>query len=316
MTRRGLDPLQARPQIGFLEAAVSSPSIAVAGIHAGLPSQRVIAYRRPGRLFWSCRPGHDLRMSDPEGTPDCPIGQDGLGFLANRARLTVVSRDTWGLHPETHASIPNRSEIQCGNGAGFAIAHIVSSFLEASIMRPEIRILAPGAAGGLFLILVCSAMPVGRVARAADAGGAPQAKLAKAITQGRELFNREWTPNDRRSHGGDGLGPVYNERSCVGCQHQGPSKGGGGSAGTNIEIIPATPAGSNNNFQSSPGFYYAFSFNYGPDGFEYRFGDPANGGGHRLADPPLLTPTRLTSAPWCGFIRAFAMRSAWACTVR
>ncbi len=139
-------------------------------------------------------------------------------------------------------------------------------------MRLEIRIGALGAAGGLFVMLGWAVLPISQPARAADVGGAPQAKDAKVIAQGRELFNREWTPNDRRSHGGDGLGPVYNERSCVGCHHQGPSNGGGGSAGTNIEIITPAPVGSQ---QFSPGFYYAFSFNYGPDGFEYRIGDPS-----------------------------------------
>jgi CxxC motif-containing protein (DUF1111 family) len=142
-------------------------------------------------------------------------------------------------------------------------------------MRPGIRIGAT-AAGGLFVMLSWAASPIVPGARAADADAAPQAKEARRIAQGRDLFNREWTPNDRRSHGGDGLGPVYNERSCVGCHHQGPSNGGGGSAGTNIEIMTAVPSGSNNgNFASSPGFYYAFSFNYGPGGFEYHFGDPS-----------------------------------------
>ena len=141
-------------------------------------------------------------------------------------------------------------------------------------MRPEFRIGALGAAGSLFVILALAAIPMGGPARAADAGGAAQPKNAREIAQGRELFNREWKPNDRRSHGGDGLGPVYNERSCVGCHHQGPVNGGGGSAGTNIEIITAAPAGGST-LPNSSGFYYAFSFNYGPDGFEYRFGDPA-----------------------------------------
>ena len=138
-------------------------------------------------------------------------------------------------------------------------------------MRPGIRIGVLGGAGWLFVFLACSSGPSGRWAQAGDAAGAPKAKDGDAIARGRELFAREWMPNDRRSHGGDGLGPVYNERSCVGCHHKGPSGGGGGSAGTNIEIVTPAPAGLP---QSSPGFYYAFSFNYGPDGFEYRIGDP------------------------------------------
>ena len=50
---------------------------------------------------------------------------------------------------------------------------------------------------------------------------------AEAMAAGRELFNHEWTPNDPLTSG-DGLGPVFNARSCVECHHQGGSGGGGG----------------------------------------------------------------------------------------
>ena len=111
----------------------------------------------------------------------------------------------------------------------------------------------------------------------------PKPADPRSIAKGRELFLREWVPKDRRSHGGDGLGPVYNDRSCLGCHHQGPTGGGGGSAGVNIELISPAPAGPVS--PGAPAFSYAFSFNYGPDGFEYRFGDPTGativGGGRR-----------------------------------
>ncbi len=38
---------------------------------------------------------------------------------------------------------------------------------------------------------------------------------------GRELFERVWVKDDPRSHGGDGLGPVFNGSSCVACHHLG-----------------------------------------------------------------------------------------------
>ena len=49
------------------------------------------------------------------------------------------------------------------------------------------------------------------------------AKPGRAIradeqARGEVLFAKEWVPNDPMSHGGDGLGPVYNETSCVACQ--------------------------------------------------------------------------------------------------
>jgi CxxC motif-containing protein (DUF1111 family) len=49
--------------------------------------------------------------------------------------------------------------------------------------------------------------------------------LAKA---GEVLFNHEWQPNDPLSPGGDGLGPVFNARSCVECHHQNGVGGSGG----------------------------------------------------------------------------------------
>jgi CxxC motif-containing protein (DUF1111 family) len=64
--------------------------------------------------------------------------------------------------------------------------------------------------------------------------------MTKDVAQGRELFEREWLPGDSRAHGGDGLGPVYNDSSCVACHNLGGS-GGGGAASKNVDIITATP---------------------------------------------------------------------------
>jgi CxxC motif-containing protein (DUF1111 family) len=44
----------------------------------------------------------------------------------------------------------------------------------------------------------------------------------------------------------------------------------------NIELITPAPAGGVS--PGSTGFYYAFSFSYGPDGFEYRIGEPPRAG--------------------------------------
>jgi CxxC motif-containing protein (DUF1111 family) len=58
------------------------------------------------------------------------------------------------------------------------------------------------------------------------------------IAQGQELFAREWMPNDPRSHGGDGLGPVYNDSSCIACHNAG-APGGGGPTSKNVDIVSA-----------------------------------------------------------------------------
>jgi CxxC motif-containing protein (DUF1111 family) len=54
----------------------------------------------------------------------------------------------------------------------------------------------------------------------------PSASAAE-IAAGRELFEHEWTANDPQAHG-DGLGPVFNARSCAACHFQGGLGGGGG----------------------------------------------------------------------------------------
>jgi CxxC motif-containing protein (DUF1111 family) len=56
---------------------------------------------------------------------------------------------------------------------------------------------------------------------------------------GQELFEHEWQPNDSLA-GGDGLGPVFNAKSCVACHFQG-GVGGGGSNQHNVvtyEVLP------------------------------------------------------------------------------
>ncbi len=56
------------------------------------------------------------------------------------------------------------------------------------------------------------------------------------VVDGKELFTREWQPRDPRAHGGDGLGPLFNDTSCVACHNQG-GVGGGGSSGRNVNIV-------------------------------------------------------------------------------
>src|SRR4029079_5612729 len=57
-----------------------------------------------------------------------------------------------------------------------------------------------------------------------------------APVYGLEIFMRECLPKTSRSHGGDGLGPVFNDSSCVACHNQGGA-GGGGTIDTHDELI-------------------------------------------------------------------------------
>jgi CxxC motif-containing protein (DUF1111 family) len=56
------------------------------------------------------------------------------------------------------------------------------------------------------------------------------------LALGKALFAREWRPNDPRSLHGDGLGPLYNETSCLACHFQG-APGGAGPASKNVELL-------------------------------------------------------------------------------
>jgi CxxC motif-containing protein (DUF1111 family) len=56
---------------------------------------------------------------------------------------------------------------------------------------------------------------------------------------GLELFRHEWEPNDPQALG-DGLGPVYNARSCVACHSQG-GVGGAGDNSHNVTAFEAFP---------------------------------------------------------------------------
>ncbi len=57
---------------------------------------------------------------------------------------------------------------------------------------------------------------------------------------GEMLFAKEWMPDDPISKGGDGLGPVYNDTSCVACHSLG-APGGAGPEGKNVVLMTANP---------------------------------------------------------------------------
>jgi CxxC motif-containing protein (DUF1111 family) len=88
---------------------------------------------------------------------------------------------------------------------------------------------------GWFVAIGWAVAAVGSWAQAEDSKPAK----SDSVALGYEIFNREWLPDDPRSHGGDGLGPVYNDTSCVACHNSGGS-GGAGPASKNIDILSAS----------------------------------------------------------------------------
>jgi CxxC motif-containing protein (DUF1111 family) len=92
-----------------------------------------------------------------------------------------------------------------------------------------------GMTGLIALCIALSSAAADAVSGEADRNKADHQTLA----QGRELFDREWQPGDSRSPAGDGLGPVFNDTSCVACHNLGGT-GGAGSTSKNVQIISAT----------------------------------------------------------------------------
>jgi mono/diheme cytochrome c family protein len=81
---------------------------------------------------------------------------------------------------------------------------------------------------------------------------------ASEVAEGRMLFEHEWTPNDPLASG-DGLGPVFNARSCAACHFQGGLGGGGGREhnATLFEVLPRPNdptflSGTIHNFSTAP----------------------------------------------------------------
>jgi CxxC motif-containing protein (DUF1111 family) len=62
--------------------------------------------------------------------------------------------------------------------------------------------------------------------------------VAWDVFEGKKLFEQEWKPGEPSPAGGDGLGPLFNETSCVGCHHLGGTGGGGGNE-RNVHLLTA-----------------------------------------------------------------------------
>lgn len=120
--------------------------------------------------------------------------------------------------------------------------------MTATLARPNTRswklrwLTAAPAAAALALVGLAVCLADQRPRQPLDAPGESPAPIAAGATRpdGKELFTREWLPRDPRAHGGDGLGPVFNDSSCVGCHNQG-GVGGGGPKAKNVNIV--TPFG-------------------------------------------------------------------------
>src|SRR5262245_59847015 len=104
------------------------------------------------------------------------------------------------------------------------------------------------AAAGLLLGPV-----VMRVALRTDPTPAPLDPGSVAL--GKVLFEHEWTENDPLANGGDGLGPVFNAKSCVACH----KKGGIGGADGNEHNVTTCSRPATHNSKAAQGVIHAFA---------------------------------------------------------
>lgn len=61
------------------------------------------------------------------------------------------------------------------------------------------------------------------------------------VAEGKALFEHTWRPDDELAAEGDGLGPVFNEKSCVACHFE-PAVGGAGPNDKNVSAFVVFPA--------------------------------------------------------------------------
>jgi len=94
-------------------------------------------------------------------------------------------------------------------------------------------------AGVTWLFAGALVLPLGL--RAAEWFVASEKPVDLAMAEnGKELFHHEWKPNDPLASKGDGLGPVFNEASCVACHRLG-GPGGGGPNQHNVVTFSVRP---------------------------------------------------------------------------
>ena len=72
--------------------------------------------------------------------------------------------------------------------------------------------------------------------------------MASTKELGKEMFEHEWEPGDSLA-GGDGIGPVFNAKSCVACHFQG-GIGGGGDAKHNVRGFEVMPTATSRDVKS------------------------------------------------------------------
>jgi RNA polymerase sigma factor (sigma-70 family) len=185
------------------------------------------------------------------------LGWFGVRHAASAWRPTAAPRVTSGIvvasasspavvpfRPILTADVSDRGPVRAATIAGSGSTAIATAIAAAPVQPvsatlmsrdPEVDTDTVTAGPGRVARLQPTAEPV-------PAATALPRHVREERTRGEALFAKEWVPDDPASHGhgGDGLGPVYNERSCIACHGQ-ASPGGAGPEETNVIILTAAP---------------------------------------------------------------------------
>jgi CxxC motif-containing protein (DUF1111 family) len=102
------------------------------------------------------------------------------------------------------------------------------------------------------VFLTCSMTSTSTSATAPRPGRRTDTTVSRAYSEARALFQKVWQPGEPSPAGGDGLGPLFNENSCVGCHHLG-GVGGAGGNNRNVTLLTAF-AGPPNREKGDPVF--------------------------------------------------------------
>jgi RNA polymerase sigma factor (sigma-70 family) len=257
------------PVIRLAESVISAmlgDSLKVVAVTAGL-----VLLGAAFLMFAGAAP-NDTKTDVSRPRPDPPASTRSE---PGPARSATIKDTGIGKGPSSTPSSPQAARgIPATTAVGAASSAGTGGFVV--IPAPPV-LLAPGVEPAPSARSTDRAGSLGMVGRESD----------KKPSGGRELFERIWVKNDRRSHGGDGLGPVFNGQSCVGCHNLGGT-GGAGGADQNIDIVIA--GGTSGNFASGPGYSYSFSMDFGTGQMEYRIGGDSNAWSSRQApaDPTFL----------------------------
>lgn len=76
---------------------------------------------------------------------------------------------------------------------------------------------------------------------AAASASAADSADSSAVSEGKKLFIREWEAGKPANPGGDGLGPMFNARSCAACHKLGGIGGAGPNEDSNVRLLTVVP---------------------------------------------------------------------------